>query len=429
MKERIFESDISRVLNKAIKTGMINRDDTSVLFYDLSYLKERFDEVKKYFPVNSIHAAAIKACPVISILNLIKEFGNGVEAASLPEVYLAEKTGYESDKIIFDSPAKTEEEIEYAARLGVHINADSLEELEIIDRIISENKSRSTFGLRINPQVGAGKILITSVADEYSKFGVPVKEFRQQIIDAYLKYERLTGIHLHVGSQGCPIDLILKGVDVIYNLTLEINSLLLKENKERQINIFDLGGGFPVSYKNEETPLSIGDYAAAIKEQFPPLFTEKFKLITEFGRYYFANSSFAISRIDNIKHQKGIDTIVSHLGSDFLLRRVYNPEFWHHEISVASKEGTIKQTEAANKYVIGGPLCFAGDVIAKEIVLPAAEKGDYLVIQDVGAYTFSMWSRYNSRQMPKVLGYYNNGETFVLLKERESLDEIFQFWT
>lgn len=429
MKEKIPEDEISLVFNKALKAGLINNDDTSVVFYDLSFIKERIDEVKKLFPAEALHGTAIKANPLTGILKIIREFGVNVEAASLPEFYLAEKTGYEGKKIIFDSPAKTEQEIEYTIGRGAHINADSLEELELINKILAGKKSSTTFGLRINPQVGTGKILLTSVAGEYSKFGVPVKEFRQEISEAYLKYEWLTGIHLHVGSQGCPLDLLIKGIDVIYNLALEINSLLLEKKKERKIYLFDIGGGVPVNYKKEDKFFTMGDYSAALRKYFPLLFTERFRLITEFGRYYNANSAFAVSRVDNIKKQKEITTIVSHLGADFLIRHVYSPEFWHHDISVTDKEGRLKTGSGKNKYVIGGPLCFAGDVVAKEIYLPPVQKGDYLVLQDVGAYTYSMWSRYNSRQMPKVIGYYNNGEKFIILKERESLQKIFQFWS
>lgn len=426
MKERITSKDASAVYKKAMTSGVLDSSDTSAVFYDLGFLFERFYEVGKNFPANALHAAAIKANPLIAVLRLINEKGFGSEAASLPEVYLAEKAGFVPEKIIFDSPAKTEDEIRYAAALGAHINADSLEELETINNILLNAKTNSTFGLRVNPQAGTGKILITSVAGEYSKFGVPVNEFRNDIIDAYLKYDWLTGIHLHVGSQGCPLELLLKGVGIIYELALEINDRL--NGTGRQINIFDLGGGYPVSYYSKQTPLPIEEYSNGLKNNFPLLFTDKFKIITEFGRYYFANTAFALSRIDNIKHQKDITTIVSHLGGDFFIRRVYNPENWHHDISLMNSCGELKEEKADCRSVIGGPLCFAGDVIEKEILLPSAGKGDYLIFHDVGAYTLSMWSRYNSRQMPKIIGYYNEGEKFIVLKQRETLDQVYKFW-
>ena len=48
---------------------------------------------------------------VHTTLKKIKELGVGLEVASLPELYLAEATGFSADKIVFDSPSKTKTEI------------------------------------------------------------------------------------------------------------------------------------------------------------------------------------------------------------------------------------------------------------------------------------------------------------------------------
>jgi diaminopimelate decarboxylase len=117
-----------------------------------------------------------------------------------------------------------------------------------------------------------------------------------------------------------------------------------------------------------------------------------------------------------------------HVGADLFLRECYNPQDWPHEIIVADRAGRIKSGLDEQHYVLAGPLCFAGDVLAREIALPKIEAGDWVIIQDTGAYTLSMWSRYNSRQIPKVIGYYQDGATFEILKEREPLAEVLRFW-
>ena len=118
-----------------------------------------------------------------------------------------------------------------------------------------------------------------------------------------------------------------------------------------------------------------------------------------------------------------------HVGADLFLRKCYRPEDWHHEVFVVDRSGKIKGGTDKNNYVIAGPLCFAGDMIAKEIQLPVVEQGDYIIIQDTGAYTLSMWSRYNSRQIPKVIGYIEEGKEFEIIRDRESLDKIVEFWS
>ena len=146
---------------------LFNKEDTAAVFYDLSFLEKKINELRETFPKNTLHAVAIKANPLLANLKFVKKLNVGVEAASLPEVYLALKAGFPTHKIIFDSPAKTREEISFALRKGININADSFQELDIIKMLLKKIKSESKIGVRINPQVGTGKIPETSVAGEY----------------------------------------------------------------------------------------------------------------------------------------------------------------------------------------------------------------------------------------------------------------------
>jgi diaminopimelate decarboxylase len=120
---------------------------------------------------------------------------------------------------------------------------------------------------------------------------------------------------------------------------------------------------------------------------------------------------------------------MTHVGADLFLRKSYNPADWHHHITVVDKDGKLKTGADTNKYMVAGPLCFAGDVIARDLELPVVEEGDYILIHDAGAYTFSMWSRYNSRQMPKVIGYSTESDAFENIRERETKEDLFEFWS
>jgi diaminopimelate decarboxylase len=416
---------VSNILSHAIKKkGLITQSDSAVIFYNLSLIQQKINELKNYFPPNTLHAAAIKANPLLNILRFIRESGIGAEAASLPELYLAQKAGFTSSKILFDSPIKTVEELRYALKANVHINADSIAELKRIAFLKRKIRSKSTIGVRINPQVGIGKIKMTSVAGEYSKFGVLIKEFRNELLECFQKYPWLTGVHLHIGSQGCNIKMLAEGCKIVYNFAIGANKIL----KKNQISIFDIGGGMPIAYKKNEIPPDMKNYVQLLKKNCPQLFTKQFKFITEFGRWIFANAGWTISRVEYVKKSKSIDTIMIHLGADMFLRKIYSPADWHHEIRVVNSNWELK-LGGQKKYKIAGPLCFAGDILEKGILLPKVEEGDYLVIHDTGAYTSSMWSRYNSRQFPKVIGYKDDGNKFFLLKKRESLENIKKFWS
>jgi len=249
------------------------------------------------------------------------------------------------------------------------------------------------------------------------------------LIDKFEKYDWLTGVHLHIGSQGYSVEMLLNGIETVLNFTNEVNEILERKNAGRKINIFDLGGGLPVSYYRDKEAVSLSHYVKEMRNRFKELFTDDFKLITEFGRYIHANTGWVASKVEYVKRESNVNTAMIHVGADLFLRKCYRPEDWHHEIFVVDKKGKIKIGVDINKYVIAGPLCFAGDIIAKEIQLSKVEQGDYIIIQDTGAYTLSMWSRYNSRQIPKVIGYIEDGNEFNIIRDRECLNTIMEFWS
>lgn len=425
----LAKEEMSSVLARALRNNqLVSPDDTSLIFYNLSFIEERINSLKQAFSPPALHAVAAKANPLTKILRRLSALDTGLEVASLPELLLAEKAGFLPDSIVFDSPCKTVEEIEYALRSGVYLNADSFNELERIAGILKTTASKSSIGLRINPQVGTGSIKSTSVGGEISKFGVPITGNKERIIACYLKYDWLRGIHVHIGSQGCPVPLMVDGIRKIVDLTVEINDRLKREAKV-QISVFDIGGGLPVAYSADDVPVTISQYKAMLEQKCPELFTGDFRLITEFGRYIHANAGWVASKVEVVKHEADYTIIMTHVGADLFLRKCYNPGDWHHDISVADKYGNLKKGTGKNKYIVAGPLCFAGDVLATDLELPEVVEGDYILIHDAGAYTLSMWSRYNSRQMPKVLGYSTENKIFEILKERESREDLLKFWS
>ena len=420
---------MSSVFSETLKNKtLISPDDTAILFYNLCSVQERINDLQNLFPKSALHAVAVKANPLTKVLSKMKATGVGAEVASLPELYLAEKAGFAPETIVFDSPCKTKTEIEYALKSGVYINADSFDELERIDQIINTVQSKSIVGVRVNPQVGQGIIKSTSVAGTISKFGIPVNDNKDKIIACFLKYDWLKGIHVHIGSQGCPVTQVINGIRKVLDLAIEINECLALNSKQNRIQTFDIGGGLPVLYHPGKTPVSMGQYLAMLNDSCAELFNDQFRLITEFGRYIYANAGWVASKVEYVKREPGYNIIMTHVGADMFLRKCYNPEDWHHHITVVDKDGKIKTGTDKNKYLVAGPLCFSGDVIAREIELPVVAEGDYLLIHDAGAYTLSMWSRYNSRQMPKVIGYSVVDDEFEIIKKKETKEDLFEFW-
>ena len=421
---------IGRALRSALSKSMLRDEDTSMIFYDLDFLEKRIRYLQSCFPPNTLHGLAVKANPLIRVMQHMSAIspGIGVEAASISEVNMALYAGYEPWRVVFDSPVKTESDLNFSVEKGIHLNIDNLSELSRVNGIILSKPSATagTAGIRINPQVGVGTILESSVAGEYSKFGVPITTRRAELEQAFLAYPWLTGVHLHVGSQGCPMEMLIDGIGILYDFVLEMNTKRSASGFP-PISIFDIGGGLPISYHAETPAPSMEEYVQKIGLR-SPLLTDPahFKLITEFGRWSYTNSGWTVSRVEYVKRDPAINTAMIHVGADLFVRECLNPKDWHHEYSVFDKNGSLKTGKDDHPYNLAGPLCFAGDIVAKNVSLPVIEEGDFLVIHDTGGYTFSMWSRYNSRQTPRILGY--RGDNFEVLKERETVEEVMGFW-
>lgn len=421
--ERLLPEAIAVAFRSAKQQGWIRQEDSLLMFHDLDHLEQRIARLKAAFPPATLHAVAMKANPLIRIMEFLREQGMGVEAASIGEVNIALRIGYEPDKIVFDSPVKTNDELAFALREGIHLNLDSFAELARVDLLRQEIPSVSTIGIRVNPQVGTGTIAESSVAGSYSKFGVPIGPHRRELIEAFGRHEWLTGLHLHVGSQGCSKELLINGVGVLYDLMEEVNT----QFGPGRIRHFDIGGGLPVDYGQPAPPCSLEGYALALKQNFPSLFTAHCSLFTEFGRWFHVNAGWTVSRVEYVKHEPGIRTAMIHAGADLFLRECLLPTSWRHDYLVLDPEGNLKTGTESTPCHLAGPLCFSGDMLAKNLTLPEIREGDYLVVRDTGGYTLSMWSRYNSRLMPRVLGY--TGDEFTLLKERETAEDLYRFWS
>ena len=115
--------------------------------------------------------------------------------------------------------------------------------------------------------------------------------------------------------------------------------------------------------------------------------------------------------------------------NDVLLRPCYLPEKWWHRFSViCGKAGEQKccnvegkETSQSSVQDIAGPLCFSGDLICRNRLLPKMEVGDVVVAHDTGGYSIGMFSRYNSRLCLPVYVYRSLEErlNFVLIKKKE----------
>jgi diaminopimelate decarboxylase len=420
---RLDAISLADTLARAIADGVFGTSDDAVVFYDLSRLDDVLRSLDVAFPPNTLHAVAVKANPAVEVLKRLRTAGHGAEVASIGEIELALAAGFPVDKIVFDSPVKTLAELDTALTLGLRVNANSLSELARIESLYLPLASRSIVGVRINPEVGSGSIAATSVAVPYSKFGVSLRERREALMRAFSEYRWLQALHVHIGSQGMSLPQLLDGVGSVYEFFLDLS-------QREGIHRFNIGGGLPAKYRDSDAPPAFDEYALALRQRCPQLFRADVELVTEFGRAIHASCGWVASKVEYvIDHDDGTRTLFLHVGADMFLRKAYRPDDWHHDITICDSHGQLR-TGLMQEARVAGPLCFAGDYLARNVLLPTdVREGDWAVIHDAGAYTFSMWSMYNSRQFPAIVGYEANGHNFQRLRSRQPISDIVTFWS
>lgn len=398
-------ADVPRVLRLAEAAGAWGPAVRAALFHDLDRLEARVDALQAAGPPDALHAIAIKANPLVELLRHVVDRGAGLEAASWEEVQVAVAAGCPPDRIVFDGPAKTEAELRAALALGVWLNADSEAELERLAALGAPGNAR--VGLRVNPQLGAGAIAITSTVSRGATFGVPLDE-AAALLD---RFPFVTGLHVHTGSQGVGLELIAAAGQATAALAAE-----------RGLAWVDVGGGLPVRYTDRDPePPSVEAWGEVLRA-----LPDGLRVLTELGRAVHAGTGWALARVEAIKELDGVPTLVVHLGADFLLRRVYRPDDWDHELVVLAPDGTPRDG-ALRPTNIAGPLCFSGDRLAHQRPLPPARPGDLLLIRDTGAYTLAMWSRHCSRGLPATWGYRADAVTCLHAGERP--EDVVGFWS
>lgn len=320
--------------------------------YDLDAIDMAFQSLLTSFPSHFEHRFAVKSCPLAFFVKLAIENDVGLECASIVEVQHALRLGCAADKIVFDSPCKTRREIAFALHAGVEVNADNFDELDII-REHAEAVFQSDFpectprfagrlpriGLRVNPLLGAGTNECLSVSTAHSKFGVPLTDSnRKRIIGFFRENPWMTGLHCHVGSQGCTLEMLARGAAIISELATEIDAAA----GATRVKVLNIGGGLPANYDSDDIAPTFADYVNVLRRHAPQLFERTGRtILTEFGRSVSSKTGWIISEVEYVKRHDDIaphdsirQTAVIHAGSDLFVRTCYRPELFPHRLSV-----------------------------------------------------------------------------------------------
>lgn len=364
--------------------------ETPFYLYDMALLRQTLESVVYESKRYGYHLHyAIKANYDDRILQVIREYGLGIDCASGNELKKAIEAGFDPKKIVYAGVGKKDKELRYAIEQEIlAINVESLEELFLLDKLSGEAGKITEVALRVNPDIDpkTNHCIDTGQAD--SKFGISYEEILENAEELKkLKNLKLIGIHLHIGSQ-------IRELHVFENMCNKVNVIV--ENMERlgfSFRFVDVGGGLGVNYdvpENEPIP----NFASLFSIIHNHLSVGDREVHFEFGRAIVAECGELITSVlFNKTTATGRRLVIVDASMTELIRPALYGSY--HNI-----ENITSDSELTTKYTVVGTACESTDVFQENVSLKKTKRGDLLALKSAGAYGMSMASRYNLHDLP-----------------------------
>jgi len=362
---------------------------------------------------------ALKANSNLAVVRILQTEGAGADVSSENEIKIALAAGIPGERMVFNGNNKRPEELELAVANDIVINVDSLQELEVVERVASRLGRRARISFRINPNITAPTHPHLATGIRESKFGLDVES--GQAIEAYrraagMKHVEVVGVHSHIGSQILDPRPFEEEAAKLMDFIVEVRSEL-----GIALRMVDFGGGIGIPYRPEDAELPVEEVAervvGVVKRVVEREGLEPPTLVFEPGRYIVGDAGVILARVGYVKERVGMPAWVS---VDAGINALIRPALYgaYHHIEVANKMNLQNTVE----YNVAGPLCESGDVLGRGRRLPPVEPGDILVIFDTGAYGLAMSNQHTAQSRPAVVLV--NGGRAEVVRRRETFEDL-----
>lgn len=357
--------------------------------YDEKGIRENAKAVKEAFAWNKGFKEyfAVKATPNPFLMDLLHEYGCGCDCSSLTELMLSNAIGIRGEDIMFSSNDTPREDYEYAAKIGAIINLDDITHIDFLENILG--KLPETMSCRYNPggifQMSNG--IMDNPGD--SKYGFTT----EQLFEGFriLKEKGVTrfGLHAFLASNTVTNEYYPQLAGQLFELAVK-----LKEETGVSVSFINLSGGVGIPYTPEQEPNDIRLIGEGVRKEYDKILVPAgmgdVAIYTEMGRFMMGPYGALVTQAIHEKH-----THKEYIGVDACAVNLMRPAMYgaYHHITVLGKE----DAPCDHQYDVTGSLCENNDKFAIDRMLPAIEKGDYLVIHDTGAHGHSMGYNYNGK--------------------------------
>ena len=394
--------------------ALIERYPTPFHLYDEATIRANFRRLRDAFAwaPNFREHFAVKALPNPRIVQLLHEEGAGTDCSSIAELIISEAAGVTGEEIMLTSNDTPYDEFQKAIALGAVINLDDITHLDYMAQHAGLPKVLS---FRYNPgDLIEGNNIIGKPME--AKYGLT----RPQMFEAYRRAREMGvqrfGLHTMVISAELRTEAFLLTARIMFELAAE-----LKERLGIHIEFVNLGGGFGIPYRPEESPVDYVAVGAGVErlyhEIMRPAGLGDVGIRTESGRAMTGDAGWLVS---TVLHEK--NTYKHYIGLDSCMANLMRPALYgaYHHITVLGKE----HVPADHIYDITGSLCENNDKFAIDRALPKIDIGDIVIIHDTGAHGSAMGFNYNGKLHCAELLRRMDG-SIELIRRAQTLDDYF----
>lgn len=379
----------------------IEQFGTPQYLYNLDVFCENIQALKESLLSNRLFFS-VKANPRKKFVQVANQCGCGIEVASAGELLFVMKCGVEAKNIIFTGPGKTKEELEIAVEERIYlINVESLQEINMINRMSRDKNCITKIALRINPDIreNSSKVKMSGVS---SQFGIEESILSREFFDEIesMKNVEVIGLQLYMGTDILDEKEICDNTAYILELAQNIS-----QKYHLKFSYVNAGGGFGVPYSSKEKPIDM----LRLKEDMLEVcakysdFLKQVTLCFESGRYLLAECGVFMTRVLYRKESKGNTYLICDGGFNFHASSAFLGRFVRGNFPMYVLEKTGEEKE----FFVTGPCCTPTDLLGQRVKLPSnTQEGDVIVIEKSGAYglTFSPYG-FLSHKLPKEVGY------------------------
>ena len=361
---------------------LVAQHGTPIYVVSRSKLIDNYQRLDRALPGISLHYA-MKANPHAEILSTLKDIGAGFDVASKGEIEAAINAGADArDDLIFADTVKDPKHIAYAHSIGLDdFTYDNMSEITQI--------ARHAPGANVHVRIAVSNK--GSVAHLSKKFGARVEEAIPLLLAAREQGLRPRGISFHVGSQCLDAQRYVEALDSTRVLFDDAAKAGL------DLEMIDIGGGFPVRYLDERIDLE--SMCRTIVDHTHKLFGKDILLVAEPGRSIVGDAAILVTKVisESVREEKNWLYFDDGTYGSFMEVLLYQMKF------PMRTNSSGKNT----KYVLAGPTCDCIDVFSRdeagevcEVELPEMHLDDLLIVGSMGAYTFSESTHFNGFDPP-----------------------------